>query len=194
MGGIPTPAGKAVLQQQREGVTPPPRVMHNAYASWYIMHIDGYVCISVGMHACPWICKHIHGYACLRDSSENTIIPSVCWFLMNCNYPEQKWKSWSKVDRKIEIRLGNIKSNPVCYWKPNMILWSLRSFWVERFDLNQSLKIDIWRKSFLDQCKNSAPNRLFPKSRLGQMTYRKLKPRPSWCLLHAPFHVFSIFS
>ena len=72
-----------------------------------------------------------------------------------------------------------------------MFLWSLRSFWVERFDLNQSLKIDIWRKSFLDQCTISARNRFFPRSRLGQMTCHKLKPHPSWDLLHAPFNYFT---
>ena len=27
------------------GGSPPPQVMRNAYASWYIMHIDGYACI-----------------------------------------------------------------------------------------------------------------------------------------------------
>ena len=63
-----------------------------------------------------------------------------------------------------------------------MILWSLRSFWVERFDLNQSQKIDFGRKSFLYQCKNSARNRFFPRSRLGQVTYRKSKPHASWPL------------
>ena len=31
--------------------SPPPQVMRNAYASWYIMHIDGYACISMDMHA-----------------------------------------------------------------------------------------------------------------------------------------------
>ena len=132
------------------------------------------------MHAYRWICMHIHGYACLSDSSENTRIPLLCWFLMICNYYKQKWKY--RFDRKIKIWLGNIRSNQVFYWKPNMILWSLRSFWVERFDLNQSQKIDFGRKSFLYQCKNSARNRFFPRSRLGQMTYRKLKPHASWPL------------
>ena len=118
------------------GGSTPPRVMRNAYASWYIMHIDGYACISMDMHAYPWICMQIHGYACIRDSSENTRIPLLRWFLMNCNYYKEKWKS--RFDRKIEFWLGNTKSNRVFYWKPNMILWSLRSFWVERIDLNQS--------------------------------------------------------
>ena len=48
--------------------------------------------------------------------------------------------------------------------------------------------IDYWRKSFLDQCTNLSQNRIFPRSRLGRMTYRKLKPYPSWYLLHAPFN------
>ena len=99
---------------------------------------------------------------------------------MICNYYKQKWKY--RFDRKIKIWLGNIRSNQVFYWKPNMILWSLRSFWVERFDLNQSQKIDFRRKSFLCQFKNSARNRFSPRSRLGQMTYRKLKLHASWPL------------
>ena len=47
----------------------------------------------------------------------------------------------------------------------DIILRSLRSFWVERFDLNQSVKIDSCRKTFLYQCESSTPNRLLPRSR-----------------------------
>ena len=84
--------------------------------------------------------------------------------------------------------IGKTESNRCLHRKPDIILWSLRSFWVERFDLNQSWKIDYWRKSFLDQCTSLSQNRLFPRSRLGRITYRKLKPYPSWYLLHAPFN------
>ena len=155
-GGVYPPRQPRARCSSSGGGSPPPQVMRNAYASWYIMHIDGYACISMDvhayrwicmhihgyacismdMHAYSWICMHIHGYACLHDSSENTRIPLLRWFLMNCNYYKEKWKS--RFDRKIEFWLGNTKSNRVFYWKPNMILWSLRSFWVERFYLNQS--------------------------------------------------------
>ena len=108
------------------------------------------------------------------------------WF----NYKE-KWKS--RFAWRIEISSAKTESNRWFHRKPEIILWSLRSFWVERFDLNQSLKIDFGWKSFLYQCKNSARNRFFPKSRLGQMTYRKLKPHSSWHLLHAPFNWFYPF-
>ena len=104
---------------------------------------------------------------------------------------KEKWKS--RFASTIEISSVKTESNRCFHRKPEIILWSLRSFWVERFDLNQSSKIDIWRKSFLYQCKNSARNRFFPRSRLGQMTYRKLKPHPSWYLLHAPFNWFYPF-
>ena len=158
---------------------------------WMCMHIDGYACISMDMHAYSRICMHIHGYACLRDSSENTRTPLLRWFLMNCNYYKEKWKS--RFSWEIEIPTIKTESNQCFHRKPDIILWSLRSFWVERFDLNQSLKIDFSIKSFLYQCKNSIRNRLSPRSRLGQMTYRKLKPHPSWHLLHAPFNLFCIF-
>ena len=101
-----------------------------------------------------------------------------------------KWKLKSRFAWKIEISSIKTESNRWFHRKPEIILWSLRSFWVERFDLNQSLNIDFGTKSFLYQCKNSARNRFFPRSRLGQMTYRKLKPHPSWYLLHAPFNLF----
>ena len=108
------------------------------------------------------------------------------WF----NYKE-KWKS--RFASTIEISSVKTESNRCFHRKPEIILWSLRSFWVERFDLNQSLNIDFGTKPFLYQCKNSARNRFFPRSRLGQMTYRKLKPHPSWHLLHAPVRSFSFF-
>ena len=91
---------------------------------------------------------------------------------------------------KLEIKVclgnrdfdGKNESNRCVHRKTDIIIWSLRSFWVERFDLNQSLNIDFGTKPFLYQCKNSARNRFFPRSRLGQMTYRKLKPHASWPL------------
>ena len=104
---------------------------------------------------------------------------------------KEKWKS--RFAWEIQISSVKTKSNRWFHKKSEIILWSLRSFWVEQFDLNQSLKIDIWRKSFLHRCKNSARNRFFPRSRLGQMTYRKLKPHPSWYILHAPFNWFHPF-
>ena len=112
--------------------------------------------------------------------------PLRCWCLMKWFNYKEKWKS--RFASTIEISSVKTESNRCLHRKPDIILWSLRSFWVERFDLNQSLKIDSWRKSFLDQCTSLSQNRLFPRSRLGQMTYRKLKPRPSWHLLHAPFN------
>ena len=104
---------------------------------------------------------------------------------------------WGK--KEIEVCPGNrdlnskYESNQFFHRKPDIILWSLRLFWVERFDLNKSLKIDSWRNTFLYRCKNSARNRLFPISRLGQMIHRKLKPRSSWHLLHVPFNLFYSF-
>ena len=108
------------------------------------------------------------------------------WF----NYKE-KWKS--RFASTIEISSVKTESNRCLHRKPDITLWSLRSFCVERFDLNQSLKIDSWRKTFLDQCTSLSQNRLFPRSRLGQMTYRKIKPHPSWHFLHAPFNLFCNF-
>ena len=110
--------------------------------------------------------------------------------IIQFNYKE---KLKSRFAWEIEISSIQTESNRWFHRKPDIILWSLRSFWVERFDLNQSLKIDSWRKSFLYQCTNLSQNRLFPRSRLGQMTYRKLKPHPSWHLLHALFHLFYPF-
>ena len=49
--------------------------------------------------------------------------------------------------------------------KPNIILWSWRKFWVERFALNQSWKFGSGRKPFLCQCKKLTQRRLFPQSR-----------------------------
>ena len=114
-----------------------------------------------------------------------------CWCLMKWFNYKGKWKS--RFAWEIEISSIKTESNRCFHRKPDIILWSLRSFWVGRFDLNQSLQIDSWRKSFLYQCKNSTQNWLFPRSRLGQMTYLKLKPHPSRHLLHAPFHLFYIF-
>ena len=84
-------------------------------------------------------------------------------FLMKFSYYKEKFKS--RFDRKIEMLLGSIKSNPLFYRKPNIILWSLRSFWVGRFALNQSLKFGFGWKPFLCQCKKWNQSRLFPKSR-----------------------------
>ena len=112
--------------------------------------------------------------------------PPRCWCLMKWFNYKEKWKS--RFASTIKISSVKTESNRCLHGKPDIILWSLRSFWVGRFDLNQSLKIDIWRKSFLDQCTNWSQNRLFPRSRLGRMTYLKSKPHPSWYLLHAPFN------
>ena len=57
-----------------------------------------------------------------------------------------------------------------------------------------SFKNRFLEKLILYQCKNSTQIRLFPRSRLCQMTYRKLKPLSSWHLLHAPFNSFYHFS
>ena len=114
--------------------------------------------------------------------------PLRCWCLMKWFNYKEKWES--RFASTIEISSVKTESNRCLHRKPDIILWSLRSFWVERFDLNQSLKIDSWRKSFLGQCTSLSQNRLFPRSRLGRMTYRKLKPHPSWHLLHAPFNPF----
>ena len=112
-------------------------------------------------------------------------------FLMKCCYYKEKLKS--RFDRKIEIWLGIILSNPVFHRKPNIILWLWRTFLVERFALNKSQKFGFGCEPFLCQCKKSTQSRLFPKSILAQMTYRKLKPHASWHLLHAPFHLFHYF-
>ncbi len=97
-----------------------------------------------GFHGYPWIPMDIHGFHgypwipwISMDSSENTRSLIRC-FLMKCNHYKEEWKS--RFDRKIEIWLKNIKSNPVFHRKPNIILWSLRSFWVERFAPNQCSK------------------------------------------------------
>ena len=75
-GGIPPSAAESSMQQQRGGGHPPQQVMRNVYASWYIMHIDGYACISMDMHAYPWIC--IHGYACIfMDMHASAILPKI---------------------------------------------------------------------------------------------------------------------
>ena len=99
--------------------------------------------------------------------------PLRCWCLTKWFNYKEKWKS--RFASTIEISSVKTESNRCLHRKPDIILWSLRSFWVERFDLNQSLKIDSWRKSFLDQYTSLSQNRLFPRSRLGRMTYRKLR-------------------
>ena len=77
----------------------------------------------------------------------------------------------SRFDWKIYI-------NPVFHWKPNIILWSLRSLWLERFAPNHS-QFWIWMRTLLCQCKKSTQSALFPASILAQMTCRKTQPYES---------------
>ena len=108
--------------------------------------------------------------------------PLVMAPISKCNVLEgliPKEKLRSRFARKTEILLVilNMQSNQR-FQKPNIILWSLRSFGVERFHLNQSLKIDFGRKSFLYQCKNSAGNLFFPKIEIRSNDLSQIEATP----------------
>ena len=64
--------------------------------------------------------------------------------MKSLNYKEKLKSRFSWI---IEISSIKTESNRWFHRTPEIILWSLRSFRVERFDLNQSLKIDFGRKS-----------------------------------------------
>ena len=80
---------------------------------------------------------------CSQNSSENirTLI-----MLMPYEMIQLSRKMEIKVCLENQISSVEAKSNRCFHRKPHIIPWSLRSFWVERFDLNQSLKVDVSRK------------------------------------------------
>ena len=69
--------------------------------------------------------SNMHAYKCLYKCAHASLTPNQANECALCY-----------VDCKIEVWVGNIKSSPVSHRKPNIIPWSSRSFWVERFSLN----------------------------------------------------------